>query len=106
VDEPLGLVEPSREQGQQRLVRGDEPGLRGLAQLVRDAPHRRELAVRGFDVSELDEGIEALLQPFEDTLLVAGGAVEGEHELAVQALAQGVLRDQRLELAGQARVLA
>jgi hypothetical protein len=86
----------------------DEPAARALRlRLGRGAVESRVLAEdRLFEVAQLAAGFEAeLADQGAAGVLVGGqrvglapGPVEREHELAAQALAQGVLGDQRLEL--------
>ena len=72
-DELPGLVEAALEQRDEGVVHGDEPRLRGLAQLARDPRHLREVRPRARQVAELDARVGALLEPFEDALGLAGG---------------------------------
>ena len=64
---------PALEQRDEGVVHGDEPRLRGLAQLARDPRHLREVRPRARQVAELDARVGALLEPFEDALGLAGG---------------------------------
>src|SRR5581483_11538909 len=59
----------------------------------------------GLDPELVDERRASALVGVEG-LGLASRAIESEHELTAKALAQRVLRDQRLQLAGQLRVAA